>query len=76
MTAEELMQGYARLNLETYSLGAIIKRFFGMSPWKRTLLGSLIYAGLNISYRQRYYQGLKKPQPFVGVADVIGELSG
>jgi len=68
MTAEELMSGYAHLNRQIYSFGAMIKRFFGMSPWKRDLRGCLVYAGLNISTRHRYFRGLKKPQPFVGTA--------
>ena len=67
MTADELISGYARLNRQTYSFGAMIKRFFGMSPWKRTLRGCLMYAGINISTRKRYFKGLKKPQPFVGL---------
>src|SRR5208337_447652 len=67
MTAEELLSGYAHLNRQTYSFGAMIKRFFGMSPWKRTLGGCLFYAGINISTRNRYFKGLKKPQPFVGL---------
>ena len=74
MTAEDLLSGYARLNRQTYSFGAIVKRFFGMSPWKRTLRGCLVYAGLNISYRKRYFKGLKRSQPFVGSANVRGEL--
>ena len=71
MTADELLSGYARLNRQTYSFGAMIKRFFGMSPWKRTLWGCLFYAGINISTRKRYFKGLKKPQPFVGTANIL-----
>ena len=71
MTADELLSGYARLNRQTYSCGAMIKRFFGMSPWKRTLWGCLFYAGINISTRKRYFKGLKKPQPFVGTANIL-----
>ncbi len=67
MTADELLSGYARLNRQTFSFGAMINRFFGMSPWKRTLWGCLFYAGINISTRNRYFKGLKKPQPFVGL---------
>ena len=68
MTAEELLSGYARLTRQTYSFGAMLKRFFGMSPWKRSLRGCIGYAGVNLSYRFRYLKGLKKPQPFVGTA--------
>ena len=65
MTADELTSGYARLNRETYSLGAMLKRFLGMSPWKRTLLGCQAYAGVNLATRKRYFRGLRNPQPFL-----------
>lgn len=71
MTARELIDGYARLNRQAYSYGAMTKRFFGMSPWKRTLFGCQLYAGLNISTRNRYFKGLKNPQPFAKVFDTI-----
>ena len=45
MTADELLNGYARLNRQTYSFDAMLKRFFGISPWKRSLRGCLAYAG-------------------------------
>ena len=64
MTADELTSGYARLNRQTYSLGAMMKRFLGMSPWKRTLLGCQAYAGVNLATRKRYFRGLRNPQPF------------
>jgi radical SAM superfamily enzyme YgiQ (UPF0313 family) len=65
MTADELISGYARLNRQAYSLGAMMKRFLGMSPWKRTLLGCQAYAGVNLSTRKRYFKGLRNPQPFL-----------
>jgi len=65
MTADELIRGYARLNRQAYSLGAMMKRFLGMSPWKRTLLGCQAYAGVNLSTRNRYFKGLRNPQPFL-----------
>ncbi len=68
MTAGELLNGFARLNRQAYSFGAITKRFFGMSPWKRTLFGCQVYAGINLSTRKRYFNGLKNPQPFAGGA--------
>jgi radical SAM superfamily enzyme YgiQ (UPF0313 family) len=68
MTADELIRGYARLTRQTYSFDAMLKRFLGMSPWKRTLPGCLGYAAVNLSYRTRYFKGLKKLQPFVGTA--------
>ena len=73
MTADELMSGFARLNRQTYSFGAMIKRFFGMSPWKRTLLGCQVYAGVNLSTRKRYFNGLRNPQPFAGAFNSIGK---
>ncbi len=70
MTAEELIEGFVRLNLRTYSYGSIIRRFFGMSPWKRNPLGCLVYAGSNLATRKRYFKGLNIPQPFAGVPEV------
>jgi radical SAM superfamily enzyme YgiQ (UPF0313 family) len=64
MTADELINGFARLNRQTYSFSSMTKRFFGMSPWKRTLFGCQLYAGLNLSTRSRYFKGLRNPQPF------------
>ena len=66
MTAEELIDGFVRLNRQAYSFGAMTKRFFGMTPWKRTLLGCQLYAGVNLSTRDRYFKGLRNPQPFAG----------
>jgi len=73
MTAEELIRGYARLNRQAYSFGAMMKRFLGMSPWKRTLLGCQAYVGVNLSTRNRYLKGLRNPQPFVGASNPIGK---
>jgi radical SAM superfamily enzyme YgiQ (UPF0313 family) len=69
MTPEELIEGFARLNRQVYSPGGVIKRFFGMSPWKRTALGCSVYFGLNLATRKRYLKGLDIPQPFRGIAD-------
>jgi len=73
MTADELIDGFARLNRQAYSFGAMTKRFFGMSPWKRTLLGCQVYAGINLSTRKRYFKGLRNPQPFAGVCNPTGK---
>jgi radical SAM superfamily enzyme YgiQ (UPF0313 family) len=73
MTADELIHGFARLNRQAYSFGAITKRFFGMSPWKRTLFGCHLYAGINLSTRKRYLKGLRNPQPFAGASNSIGK---
>ena len=66
MTVDELISGYAGLNKQVYSAGAIMKRFLGMTPWKRTLLGCMTYTGVNLSTRKRYFKGLSNPQPFAG----------
>jgi radical SAM superfamily enzyme YgiQ (UPF0313 family) len=72
MTVDELVSGFARVNREAYSFGAMAKRFFGMSPWKRTLFGCQVYAGLNLSTRNRYFKGLGNPQPFAGASNSMG----
>ena len=72
MTADELISGFARLNRQIYSFGAMIKRFFGMSPWKRTLLGCQAYAGINLATRKRYFKGLSNQQPFAGASNGMG----
>ena len=73
MTADELIDGFARLNRQAYSFGAMTKRFWGMSPWKRTLLGCQVYAGINLSTRKRYFVGLRNPQPFAGDSNSTGK---
>jgi radical SAM superfamily enzyme YgiQ (UPF0313 family) len=73
MTADELINGFARLNRQAYSFGAMTKRFLGMSPWKRTLFGCQVYAGVNLSTRKRYFKGLRNPQPFAGASNSIGK---
>lgn len=71
MTADELINGFALLNRQAYSFGAMTKRFFGMSPWKRTLLGCQLYAGVNLATRKRYFNGLRNPQPFAEASSLI-----
>jgi radical SAM superfamily enzyme YgiQ (UPF0313 family) len=71
MTSEDLIEGFIRLNRQTYSLGSIIKRFFGINPWKRNPFGCLVYAGSNLATRKRYLRGLDIPQPFAGPPDLI-----
>jgi len=68
MSADQLVSGYAHFNRQVYSPGAMIKRFLGMSPWKRTLLGCQAYVGANLATRKRYFKGLENPQPFAGPA--------
>jgi radical SAM superfamily enzyme YgiQ (UPF0313 family) len=73
MSADELISGYARFNRQVYSLTAMLKRFLGMSPWKRSLLGCKAYVGVNLATRQRYFKGLENPQPFAGTFNSIGK---
>lgn len=75
MKAEELIEGFIRLNLQTYSYGSIIKRFFGINPWKRNPFGCLVYAGSNLATRKRYFKGLDIPQPFARTSDSIESQS-
>ena len=63
MTADALTSGFVYLNRQAYSCGSMIKRFFGMSPWKRSWLGCQAYAGINLATRKRYFKGLSKLQP-------------
>jgi radical SAM superfamily enzyme YgiQ (UPF0313 family) len=65
MTPDQLVEGFVRLNRQIYSLGSILRRFFGMDPLRRGAFGSAVYAGLNIATRQRYLNGIAIPQPFV-----------
>ena len=73
MTADELISGYARLNRQAYSLSAMMKRFLGMSPWKRTLLGCQSYVGVNLATRKRYFKGLENLQPFAEAFNSMGK---
>ena len=66
MSPEELIDGFARLNKQAYSYGAIFRRFFGMTPSKRTALGCQAYVGFNLATRKRYFKSISNPQPFVG----------
>jgi radical SAM superfamily enzyme YgiQ (UPF0313 family) len=66
MTPRELLDGFARLNKEMYSYGAILKRFFGISPWKRRVTGCRLVAGFNLATRRRYFKSLSAEQPFAG----------
>ncbi len=72
MRPEELVDGVARVIRETYSRASIIRRFFGMPPWRRGAFGSLVYAGLNLGTRSRYLECLNAPQPFVARTQAAG----
>jgi len=71
MTPDELLEGFARLNKQLYSFGAIVKRFFGMAPWKRTAIGCRLIAGLNLSLRKYYFKRLSVPRSFTRSPDSI-----
>lgn len=69
MTPDELLDGFARINKELYSFRAITKRFFGLSPWKRSPLGCRAYLRYNLATRKRYFTRLNDPQPFARFMD-------
>lgn len=54
MTPDEFLNGLERISKQFYSIGGIIRRFFGISPWKRSAMGWLMYAGSNLANRKRY----------------------
>ena len=75
MTTDDLLEGFARLNRHVYSLGAVMRRFLGMSLQKRTSLGCSVYFGFNLATRKRYLKSLRIPQPFRGSSihqEVVG----
>jgi len=76
MTSDELMDGFTRLNKELYSIGAVVKRFFGISPLKRSGLGCSVYLGLNLATRKRYFKSLENPQPFRETPDSLNDQRG
>jgi radical SAM superfamily enzyme YgiQ (UPF0313 family) len=69
MSAQDLIEGFASLNREVYSMSAIVKRFFGMTPWKRSAMGCQVYTGFNLATRKRYLKSLDIAQPFAGSSD-------
>jgi hypothetical protein len=54
MTPDELIEGFFSLHKQFSSLGKIVKRFFGIPPWKRTITGCLDYAKLNLDQRKSF----------------------
>jgi len=52
--------------------GAMIKRFLGLSPWKRMVLGCQAYAGVNLATRKRYFKGLSNLRPFARASNTTG----
>lgn len=73
MTVEQFLDGFERLNRQVYSLGGMTRRFFGMSPWRRTSMGCSIYFGFNLATRRRYLQSLGIPQPLRDPASMTSE---
>jgi radical SAM superfamily enzyme YgiQ (UPF0313 family) len=69
MTSDELLEGFARLNRQVYSFGAIMRRFFSMGPLKRGAIGCRLIGGLNLALRKLYFKRLSAPQPFAGSPD-------
>ena len=49
MTVDHFLDGFARLNRQVYTAGAILRRFLGMTPWRRTALGCSIFLGFNLT---------------------------
>jgi len=72
MSSEDLIDGFARLNKQAYSYGAIFRRFFGMALSKRGALGCQTYVGFNWATRKRYLKSISNPQPFVGKPVPVG----
>ena len=59
MTIDEFRNGLEHISREFYSVNGIVRRFFGINPWKRSLMGWQLYVGANLAFRKRYYRGLK-----------------
>jgi radical SAM superfamily enzyme YgiQ (UPF0313 family) len=66
MSPQDLINGFIFLNKQVYSVAAILRRFFGMTPAKRTTLGCKSYLEFNLATRKRYLKGISNSQPFVG----------
>jgi radical SAM superfamily enzyme YgiQ (UPF0313 family) len=71
MTPDELLDGFARLNKQMYSFRAIVRRFFGMAPWKRRAIGCRVIAGVNLALRKDYSRRLSVPRSFAQSPDPI-----
>ncbi|MBD3413452.1 MAG: radical SAM protein [Candidatus Aminicenantes bacterium] len=54
MTEEEFADGMRQLGKHFYSYGSIIRRFFGIKPWKRNAANCHMYLGANLAFRKRY----------------------
>ncbi|MFX0202128.1 MAG: B12-binding domain-containing radical SAM protein, partial [Candidatus Hodarchaeota archaeon] len=58
MTPDEFLNGLNRISKQFYSVSGIMRRFLGISPWKRSVMSWRLYAGANLAFRKRYYKGL------------------
>lgn len=58
MTPDELLSGVQRVATEVHSVGGIVRRFFGISPLRRSAVGWQLYAGVNLANRRLYHQNL------------------
>lgn len=65
MTPGELLDGFFSLSKQLNTFGKIVKRFFGILPWKRTIAGCLAYAAFNLGQRKRFIRSVNTPQPFL-----------
>jgi len=64
MTVEEFSEGMRKLGKHFYSRRAIIQRFFGIKPWKRSTANCQMYFGANLAFRKRYYDHFVKGDVF------------
>ncbi len=63
MSHDELLCGLERMSGQFYSVSGIVKRFFGIRPWKRSAAGWRVYGGVNLGFRKRYLRSYTGPQP-------------
>jgi radical SAM superfamily enzyme YgiQ (UPF0313 family) len=66
MPVDHFLHGFHGLNRQVYSAGGILRRFLGMTPWKRSALGCSIFLGFNLATRMRYLRDILAPQPLQG----------
>jgi radical SAM superfamily enzyme YgiQ (UPF0313 family) len=64
MTPGELIDGFTNLSKQFNTIGNIVKRFFGIPPWKRKKNGCLAYVAFNLGQLKRFKKGMNAPQPF------------
>ncbi len=70
MSEEEFSEGMRKLGKYFYSRSAIIKRFFGIKPWKRSAANFQLYFGANLAFRKRYYSHfVNRSSPEISVVE-------